>query len=121
METPPDTRVSVSLAQLRAELTAMELRIVDRLNGALANKADRAIQEQLSQRVSDYGSRITTIENTMLKNDGPLVLMVASHEKQLVSLQSVAGYKKWLWAQTVALVAIAVPLIAVGIDLLRGG
>lgn len=91
----------------------MELRLVDRLNGALANKADRAIQEQLAQRVSDYGSRLTIIENTMVKKDGPIVSRVEAHENELVSLRSLAGYKKWLWAQTIALIAIAAPLILI--------
>ena len=91
----------------------MELRIMDRLNGALAKKADRAIQEQISQRVSDFGSRITIIENTMLRKDGPVSQRVDSHDTELVSLRSVAGYKRWLWAQTIALFGVAIALIAI--------
>ena len=109
---PPDTRLSVSLSQLRAELTSLELRLVDRLNGALANKADRAIQEQLAQRVSDYGSRITILENNVLTKDGPIATKVDAIDQEVTALKTVAGYKKWLWAQTIALAGIAIAIVA---------
>lgn len=109
----PDTRVSVSLAQLRSELVAMELRIVDRLNGALANKADRAIQEQLAQRVADQQARLQQLEATTVKREGPIVKEIEDHGRQLTNLQAVAGYKKWLWAQTVALAGIALAIIGI--------
>lgn len=116
MEAADTQRVSVSLAQLRAELTSMELRLVDRLNGALANKADRQIQEQLSARMSDYGSRLTLLENSALKADGPVAQQVAANSKQLNSLAVVSTYRRWLWAQTVALAAIAVAILGVWIS-----
>lgn len=113
MTTPNDPRVSVSLSTLRAELTGLELRLVDRLNGALANKADRAILEQVMARQSDGLSRLAILETKAVLRDGPIVHEIEDHGRQLTNLQAVAGYKKWLWAQTVALVAIAIPLIVV--------
>jgi hypothetical protein len=116
---PGDTRVSVSLAQLRAELTSLELRLVDRLNGALLNKADRVIVEQHSQRLSDFGARLQNLENTVVKRDGPIVQKVEAIDQDITSLKTVAGYKKWLWAQTIALTGIA--LAVVGLLAQNGG
>ncbi|MDH4104230.1 MAG: hypothetical protein OEV29_12735, partial [Thermoleophilia bacterium] len=73
MEHSLDTRVSVSLSQLRAELTAMELRLVDRLNGALAQKADRIIQEQISERVNKNDARLTILEQRAVTQDSPIL------------------------------------------------
>ena len=113
---PADTRVSVSLAQLRAELTSLELRLVDRLNGALLNKADRVIVEQHSQRLSDFGARLQNLENTTVKRDGPIVAKVETIDQDITSLKTVAGYKKWLWAQTVALAGIALAILGIWIQ-----
>jgi hypothetical protein len=111
--TPPEQRVTISLSTLRAELSGLELRLVDRLNGALANKADRTVQEQLSTQLSDARSRISLLEANTVKREGPVVHMVEDHTKQLTNLQAIAGYKKWLWAQTVALAGIAIAIIGV--------
>lgn len=46
------TRLSVSVETLRAELGALELRLVDRINDALDKKADQAVLEQLERRVA---------------------------------------------------------------------
>lgn len=106
-----NARVNVSLSQLRAELTSLELRLVDRLNGALQNKADRAIQDQLAARVSDMSSRLTLVEQNMVVKDGPRMQKLDDIDQDITALKTVAGYKKWLWAQTVALAAIAIPVI----------
>lgn len=45
-------RISLSRETLRAELSQLELRLVDRLTGALATKADVAIVDQLEIRVA---------------------------------------------------------------------
>lgn len=50
---PANERITVSRETLRAELSQMELRIVDRLSEALETKADRLIVEQLDKRVDD--------------------------------------------------------------------
>jgi GTPase involved in cell partitioning and DNA repair len=109
-------RVSVSLAQLRAELTALELRLVDRLNIALANKADRVSVEELMVRFSDVQSRISVLEQRAIVRDGPQAAKIEKLEQEVGNLLSLAGYKRWLWAQTVALVGIAVPLAAFFIE-----
>lgn len=96
----------------------MELRLVDRLNGALQNKADRAIQEQLAQRVSDYGSRLTVIEQSMVKKDGPIVQRVEAHENELVGLRAITGYKKLIIANTLIGGGLAVGIVGL---LLNGG
>lgn len=44
-------RISVSVETLRSELAQLELRLVDRLTAALAQKADLAEIHQLEQRV----------------------------------------------------------------------
>lgn len=44
-------RVSVARATLRAELSDLELRLVDRINVALEKTADRAMVEALDKRV----------------------------------------------------------------------
>lgn len=113
---PEPERINVSLSTLRAELTGLELRIVDRLNAALEHKADKAVQDQLALSMADVLSRVGTLEATTVKRDGPMVQKVETHEQEITNLQAVSGYKKWLWAQTFALIAIAVPLIAWGAD-----
>ena len=119
MSTPEpaaDTRVSVSLSTLRAELVSLELRLVDRLNGALANKADRVLLEQVISRQSDGLARLQKLESRAVMREGPLMLELEDHAKQLTNLQAVSGYKRWLWAQTVALIAIAIPVIVYALD-----
>lgn len=66
MTEPPDNFLSM----LRAELTALELRIVDRLSASLAAKADAVHVEQLEQRVNSLElSRASreTLPNTLLE------------------------------------------------------
>lgn len=118
---PNDQRVTVSLSTLRAELTSLELRLVDRLNGALQNKADRVIVEQHSQRLSDISARLQQVESTSLKSDGPIVRMVNENTDAIKALQAVAGYKKWLWAQSIALAAIAIPVIVIAATSVEAG
>ena len=120
-DVPAGERISVSLSTLRAELSQLELRLVDRLNSALDHKADAAIQDQLAQRVSDISSRVGTIENTMVKRDGPMAQKVETHDQEIGNLRAIGGYKKWLWAQTVALGVIAIPFLAWAVDTLRTG
>lgn len=111
-----DQRVTISLSTLRAELGALELRLVDRLNGALANKADRAILEQVVARQADGLSRLSILEREAVKKDGPIVQKIESLDLELNSLREVGKYKRWLWAQTAALIAIAVPIVGILID-----
>lgn len=110
------TRVSVSLSTLRAELTGLELRIVDRLNGALANKADRAILDQVVARQADGLARVQRLEETTIKREGPFTQRVELLESEIAELRAVGKYKRWLWAQTAALIAIAIPLAGILID-----
>jgi hypothetical protein len=44
-------RISLSRETLRAELSQLELRLVDRLTNALSTKADGAVVDQLDKRV----------------------------------------------------------------------
>lgn len=113
---PVDPRVSVSLSTLRAELVSMELRLVDRLNGALANKADRAILEQVAARQSDGLARLVVLEQKAMLKDGPLANKIEALDTEMTSLREIGKYKKWLWAQTAALVGIAIPMVALFID-----
>lgn len=109
---PATERISVSISTLRYELGTLELRLVDRLNDALAHKADRQVQDQLQSSVSDAIVRIQNLEQAAVKNDSPLAQKVLSHDKEIDNLRAIAGYRKWLWAQTIALIAIAAPLAA---------
>lgn len=109
---PGAERISVSISTLRYELGTLELRLVDRLNDALAQKADRQVQEQLQSAVADAVVRIQNLEGAAVKNDSPLAQKVERHDQEITNLRAVAGYKKWLWAQTIALIAIAAPLVA---------
>ena len=111
-----DQRISISLAQLQAELGKLELRLVDRLNGALANKADKIVQEQHSERLADLGGRVSILEKSVVYREGPIVQMVESSAKRLDDLSSVSRYKRWLWAQTAVLAGIAVPAILFLVD-----
>jgi hypothetical protein len=52
MAEAPD-KISVSREALRADLSDLELRIVDRLSEELEKKADRSIVDQLDKRVDD--------------------------------------------------------------------
>lgn len=110
-DTPTDTRVTVSLSTLRAELVSMELRLVDRLNGALANKADRAILDQVVTRQSDAIARLVILEQKAVVQDSPLVQKMIDLDSEMNNLREMGKYKKWLWAQTIALAAIAVPIV----------
>lgn len=119
MSTPEPTesrRISVSLADLRAELGSLELRLVDRLNVALASKADRSVQENLTLQMADVVVRMTSLEQNSLRRDGPIVKMVSDSAQEINNLKSVAGYRKWLWAQTIALTGIAVPVLFFAVD-----
>ena len=116
MSTDQNERISVSLSTLRAELSQLELRIVDRLNSALDHKADRAVQDQLAMSMADVVGRLGALENTTVKRDGPVVQKLEAHELEITNLQAIGGYRKWLLAQTVALVAIAVPVVIFAIE-----
>lgn len=117
METPgPDQRITVSLSTLRAELGSLELRLVDRMNGALANKADRAILDQVVARQADGLSRLSILETRAIVRDGPVVHEIEEHAKQLTNLQAISGYKRWLWAQTFALCGIAAAVVGIWIQ-----
>lgn len=111
-----DQRVTISLSTLRAELGALELRLVDRLNGALANKADRAILDQVMARQADGLARLVVLEQRAIRADSPIVQKISDIDQEMVSLREIGRYKKWLWAQTAALVGIAVPVIALFVD-----
>src|SRR5574337_814841 len=111
-----EQRVTISLSPLRAELGALELRLVDRLNGALSGKADRAVVEQIAARSADNQARITLLEQAAVKHSDPLITKVNDLDQDMNSLREVGKYKKWLWAQTAALIGIAVPIIALFID-----
>lgn len=50
-ESNGNERISLSRETLRAELSQLELRLVDRLTSALSTKADSAIVEQIDKRV----------------------------------------------------------------------
>lgn len=108
---PEPERVSVSLAQLRAELVGLELRLVDRLNKALVGKADEAILRAVEKRVDVSENRLTVLESTVVTGESPVLTKVDMLEQEMVNLREVGKYKKWLWAQTVALFGISVPLI----------
>lgn len=94
MEPAGEMRVSVSLAQLRAELTGLELRLVDRLNGALEAKADKETLILMQAQCQNTADRVSHME------------------QEMVSLHEIGKYKKWLWAQTLALAMIAVPVFS---------
>lgn len=111
-----NTRVSVSLSTLRAELGSLELRLVDRLNGALQNKADRAVLDQVVARQSDGLSRLSLLEASAVRREGPIINRLETVEEEMTGLKEVGKYKRWLWAQTIALVAIAVPVLLYAID-----
>lgn len=109
-------RITVSLSTLRAELSGLELRLVDRMNAAMASKADIQVADQLAVRAADLTGRVTVIEQAMVRKDGPLMQKLEYHDQEISNLQAVSGYKRWLWAQTIALIAIAVPLGVYAID-----
>lgn len=113
---PADSRISVSLSTLRAELGQLELRLVDRLNAALSNKADRSVQDQHSLQLADVTTRLTGLEQSTIKRDGPVVQEVALHAQKLDRLESISGYRKWLLAQGVALIAVGIPVLIFAID-----
>lgn len=115
-----DERISVSRSTLRAELGELELRLVDRLNGALDSKADKTVQEQHSRELADLSSRILTLEGAAVKKDGAELTAVRAlaeaNRKRLDEVSSVGRYKRWLWAQTAVLAGIAIPAVLFLID-----
>ena len=115
-----DERISVSRSTLRAELGELELRLVDRLNGALESKADKVVQEQHTRELADISSRILTLEGAAVKKDGAELTAVRAlaeaNRKRLDEVSSVGRYKRWLWAQTAVLAGIAIPAVLFLID-----
>lgn len=109
-------RISVSLSTLRAELGQLELRLVDRLNSALASKADRDMQEQLALRMADVTNRVASLEANCIKRDGPTAQLVQRHEQEITTLQSVSNYKKWILAQGVAIAGLSIPVFVVALE-----
>lgn len=120
-DTPTDTRVTVSLSTLRAELVSMELRLVDRLNGALANKADRVIMDSTITRLAKAEARLTVLEQRAVTQDHPVMAEIEELRQANLSLAEVGKYKRWLWAQTVALVGVSVGIFAFLLDHFRLG
>lgn len=120
-DSPPEQRVSISLSTLRAELTSLELRLVDRLNGALAQKADRVAVESMVTAVAKNDARLTVLEQQVVKKDSPLVEEIEELRQASISLAEVGRYKRWLWAQTAALGAIGIGIAAFILDHLAGG
>lgn len=59
--------ISISREALRAELTKLELRIVDRLTQALEKKADHSAVEALESRVQ--GLELSRAERTHMQGD----------------------------------------------------
>jgi hypothetical protein len=108
---PVDQRITVSLSTLQAELGKLELRLVDRLNGALESKGEKVVQEQHTRELQDLSTRLLSLEGTALTRDGALAQQVTINTRELDGLRSVTGYKRWLWAQTLALAAIALGVI----------
>lgn len=120
-DNPADTRVTVSLSTLRAELVSMELRLVDRLNGALANKADRVIMDGAINRLSKTEARLTILEQRAVTQDSPIMAEIEELRQANISLAEVGKYKRWLWAQTVALTGVSVGIFAFLVDHFRVG
>ena len=100
-------RVSISLAQLRSELAALELRLVDRLNDAVAHKADASVVYAIDARSTANAVRLTAIESILIAPE-----RLAHIEQEISNLQSLAGYRKWLYAQTAALVGVAAAVVS---------
>lgn len=93
---PTPDRISVSTATLRAELAQLELRLVDRINLSLAEKANLA-------HVVEIDLRMGRVEDEMTR------------------LQAIGNYRKWLWAQTIALVGLAIPIAVFVIQHIQEG
>lgn len=111
--TAGDQRISTSVAVLQAELGKLELRLVDRLNEALAAKADKVVQEHHNRELADLSTRMLKMESSALTDEGIVAAQVKQNTSDLAELRNVAKFKKWLWAQTLALAAIAIAIIAV--------
>lgn len=62
-----ESNISISREALRAELTQLELRIVDRLTQALEKKADHSAVEALESRVQ--GLELSRAERTHMSGD----------------------------------------------------
>lgn len=108
MDSPNDQRITVSLSTLQAELGKLELRIVDRLNDALSGKADKVVQEQHTRELADMSTRLLSLEQISIKRDGPEAAQIIQNTKDIAEGKNVQSFKRWLWAQTIALVGVAV-------------
>lgn len=122
-----DQRISLSRETLRAELTALELRLVDRLTLELKTKADvatvtsfesrlqsleisRANREHLVADVVDLRNRVVAMENEIP------VSSVNDHETRLRDLERFknAVPAASILAILVSVVAVVVPFIYSG-------
>jgi len=110
MDEPPVERVSVSLAQLRAELAGLELRLVDRLHNALNAKADVSQLIAVDSKAASNENRITVLEHTVVTGDSPIVTKIEMLEEEMGGLREINKYRKWLWAQTIALISMSIPI-----------
>lgn len=114
-ETPgaSNIRISVSEDKLNLALRELELRIVDRLRGELAAKADAQVVRELRDSVHSMRSSMEALSLA--------VATVAQHEDEIKDLkrdvtllredraasQGLSGYQRWL------IVGVVIPLLGV--------
>jgi hypothetical protein len=114
-----EDRIEMSKETLRAELSALELRLVDRFNGALAGKAEASVVAQLAERVSELSERMRLSESTGLNVGGPLDTRVGAIEDSVANLQTLAGYRKWIFAQSIVLVGVGSAVVGLVLRALK--
>lgn len=95
-----EQQIHVSRSALRAELAEMELRLVDRLTGALELKADQAVFDQVMARVAAL--ELSRAERAHIPAE------VENQGKRITALE------KWRWGipSLATLIAVAGLLLA---------
>ena len=89
-------RISVSRADLRAELGSLELRLVDRLSEALRSKADADTVRELREKVHALAGTVTAIAHI----PGEVVKLseqVGSLQQTRAAQQGLSTYQRFIF------------------------
>lgn len=102
MSAPEGERISLSRETLRAELSQLELRLVDRITTALATKADNAVVAALDSRVQAL--ELSRASREHLATDLPdLDKRVSSLEQSRNEASGERDFKRWITPTLVTL------------------
>lgn len=88
-------RITVSEDKLDAKLASLELRLVDRITGALEAKADAAVVKELREKVHALQGTVQAVAH-LPGEVTKLVESVASLQESRAAAEGLSSYQRWL-------------------------